>query len=226
VSSVRQQINLYQPSAPVGSGPFSASGALVVAVIVGACLFAFWGYGLWRVAHLEHAVESLEQQHQRGDDTLAALGAAQGAGKTPEQAQTRVSELTTELATRTRALQLLQGGTVGQIVGFSPRLVALAHRPVHGLWIDHVVLSGITGSMSVGGAAVDPDLVPLYLHGLSAERALAGARFDEFVIERPSSEHAGEPSGAVAAPAVQQQSFRFRADSGALRAPPATEKPT
>ena len=227
MSAMRQQINLYQPAAPQGSGPFSASSALAVAGVVGAALLAFWGYGLWRVTHLEHAVESLEQQHRRGDDTLAALGAAQGTGASPDQAQVRVNELNTELATRTRALELLRGGSVGQVSGFSARLTALARRPVRGLWIDHVVLSGITGSMSVGGAAVDPDLVPLYLRGLAAERALAGARFDEFVIEQPAAVHAGEAGGTAAAlSAPREPGFKFHADSGALRAPPATEKPT
>jgi len=223
MKAMRQQINLYQPVAEVGGGPFSASTAVVVGSAVGACLLAVWGYGLWRVAHLERAVQSLQQQNRSQDDTLAALGAARAAGLSPDKVQARVAELNTELATRTRALELLRGGAVGQVAGFSARLSALAHRPIPGLWVDHVVLSGITGAMNVDGGAVDPDLVPRYLRGLAAEHALAGARFDEFVIERPQREPAGS-AAAKAAPAPA--GFKFRAESGALRAPPATEKPS
>ena len=222
---VRQQINLYQPAAPVSSGPFAAASAWRLGAVVAAALVVVWAYGLYRVAHLERAIASLEQQHHRQDASLAALDAARAGGATPEQMRARVEALTAELAVRTRTLELLRGGTAGQVGGFSARLTALARRPMQGLWLDHVVLSGMTDSMSVGGTALDPDLVPRYLRGLADEHALSGARFDELVIERPPPEHPGEP-GTPAGPAAPDQSFRFRAESGALRAPPATEKPS
>jgi hypothetical protein len=238
MKAVRQQINLYQPAkVQAASGSFSAGAAVRVGALAAACLLAAWGYSMWRVARLQRAVSSLEQQHQRQDATMAALSAARAAGMTPEQVQTQVAELTAELAVRTRTLELLRSGAAGQVDGFSTRLAALARRPMPGLWIDHVVLSGMTDAMSVGGTALDPDLVPRYLRGLADEHALSGARFDELVIERPvrehaateAVEHAGEHAGeggqeAATRAAVSDQSFRFRAESGALRAPPATEK--
>lgn len=222
---VRQQINLYQPVAPASSASFSARSAARVGALAIACLVAIWGYRAWQVAHLARALHSLAEQQQRQDATMAALNAARAADVSPEQLQARIASLTSDLAVRSRALELLRGGTAGQVGGFSARLAALARRPLQGLWIDHVVLSGMTESMSVGGSALDPDLVPRYLRGLADEQALAGARFDELVIERPAAEHP-QPGGHTtpAAPAVVDRSFRFRAESGALRAPPATEK--
>jgi HAMP domain-containing protein len=227
MKAVRQQINLYQPVAAASSGPFLAGGALRVAALAAGCLLAVWGYSAWRVARLERAVHSLEEQQHRQDATMAALNAVRAADVPPEQLHSRVAALTAELAVRTRTLELLRSGTAGQVGGFSARLAALARRPMQGLWIDHVVLSGMTESMSVGGTALDPDLVPRYLRGLADERALAGAHFDELVIERPAAEHPGEGGqGTPASPAAPDPSFRFRAESGALRAPPATEKTT
>ncbi len=222
---VRQQINLYQPAVAVSSGPFSAGSALRVSALVVGCLIAVWAYGWWRVVRLERALQSLEQQHHRQDTTMVALNAARAADVTPGQMQARVVALTAELAVRTRTLELLRSGAAGQVGGFSARLAALARRPMAGLWIDHVVLSGMTESMSVGGMALEPDLVPRYLRGLAGERALVGARFDELVIERPAAEHAGEPGHAApVSPVAPDHSVRFRAESGALRAAPATEK--
>lgn len=221
---VRQQINLYQPVVQSSGGPFSAHSALLVSGLVVSCLLAVWAYGWWRVARLEHAVHSLEQQQHQQDASLVALNSARAADAPPEQMQARVAMLTAELAVRTRTLELLRNGTAGQVGGFSRRLAALAHRPTPGLWIDHVILSGMTDSMTVGGTALEPDLVPRYLRGLAEEGALAGARFDELVIEQPAAEHADEPSHATAEKAKPDHSFRFRAESGALRAPPATEK--
>lgn len=224
MKSVRQQINLYQPAVQPSGGPFAAHSALLVSGLAVSWLLAVWAYGLWRVARLERAMHSLEQQQHRDDATLIALNSARAADAPPEQMQARVAMLTAELAVRTRTLELLRSGTAGQIGGFSTRLAALAHRPMPGLWIDHVVLSGMTDSMTVGGTALEPDLVPRYLRGLAEESALAGARFDELVIERPDADHTDEPGHATAEKAKPDHSFRFRAESGALRVPPATEK--
>lgn len=224
MKAVRQQINLYQPAVQSGGGQFSARSALLVSGLAVSCLFAVWAYGWWRVARLEHALHSLEQQQHQQDASLGALSSARAADAPPEQVQARVAMLTAELAVRTRTLELLRSGTAGQVGGFSTRLAALAHRPTPGLWIDHVVLSGMTDSMTVGGTALEPDLVPRYLRGLAEEGALAGARFDELVIERPAADHADESGQATAEKAKPDHSFRFRAESGALRAPPAAEK--
>ena len=221
---VRQQINLYQPAVEVRGDSFAAGSALRVSGLALACLVALSAYGQWRVVRLERAVQALEQQHHRQDATMSALNSARAADVTPEQMQARVATLAAELAVRSRTLELLRSGTAGQVGGFSTRLAALARRPLPGLWIDHVVLSGMTESMTVAGTALEPDLVPRYLRGLAGEGALAGARFDDLVIERPA-EHRDEPERAVSAtPAAPPRSFRFRAESGALRAPPATEK--
>lgn len=221
---VQQQINLYQPALQPTGGLFAARSALLVSGLAVGCLFAVWAYGQWRVARLERALHSLEEQQHRQDATLVALNAARTADAPPEQMQARVAMLTAELAVRTRTLELLRSGTAGQVGGFSTRLTALAHRPTPGLSIDHVVLSGMSDAMTVGGTALEPDLVPRYLRGLAEEGALTGARFDELVIERPAAGHADEPGRATAEEAAPNHSFRFRAESGALRAPPATEK--
>src|SRR4029453_11240848 len=126
------------------------------------------------------------------------------------------------VAARKRALLVLQQGAAGQTTGFAPRLEALARRHVEGLWIDGLVLSGTNGSMSVRGLALNADTVPVYLQNLAQERALAGTRFDDFVIERPGREPSQETSGSEETsgvkprPATVEKHIRFRAGSKAL----------
>jgi hypothetical protein len=214
MSGTIQQINLYQPATGASSGgPFSASTALRVCVIVIGCMLIVWGYGLWRIERLQREVGDLHQQQQRQQDTMAALNAARDLGATPEQIEARVKELTAELAAHTRALDMLRDGSVGETGGFSKRLAALAGHPVAGLWVDHVVLSGTTRSMAIGGAAVSPELIPQFFRGLGGEAALAGIRFDQLVIERP---RAASPTGELPTDPTPRESFRFRAGDGAL----------
>ena len=221
MNAMRQQVNLYQPDAAARASelaPFAAATAVLVAAAVCAGLLGFWGFGVWRVNRLGHALQTLRLEQQRQNETLAALGAARAAGVTPEQLDATVKSLTAVLDTHARALALLKEGAAGQVTGFSPRLAALARRPVEGLWLDHVVLSGLNGAMSVGGSALYPDLVPRYLRGLGAERALAGIRFDDFVIERPPAKPATTPVATMpSTDSPASRPFTFRAESGSLR---------
>jgi len=221
MSKLRQQVNLYQPAADGnGSGTaFSFGTALALAAIVGVSLLALWGWGQWRVNRLERAVNTLREQQQHQAATMTALTAARAQGESPEQIEGRVNELSLVLATHSRALELLRAGSVGQTDGFSRRLSALARHPLGGLWIDRVVLSGIDGTMSVGGMTLDPELVPRYLRGLATETALTGIRFDQFAIERPSGAKGTEPSAAPARDARLDHAFRFKAESNSAPKP-------
>jgi hypothetical protein len=221
---MRQQINLYQPSGEQRAGehrPFAAGTAALFAAAVCACLLGVWGFGVWRVQRLEGALETLRREQQQQTETMAALGAARATGVSAEQLDATIKSLSITLETHMRALELLRSGGAGETGGFSPRLSALASRPVAGLWLDHVVLSGLNGAMSVDGSALDPKLVPSYLHGLATERALAGVRFDDFVIERSHPAHPAEPSKADSSPS---HPFNFRAESTSLRTPGADER--
>ncbi len=205
----RQQINLYQPAADLSRQPFSARAAVLCMSAVLVAVVAIWAYGSWQVSGMQRAVTALEQQQRHQEDTLNAAGAIHAARAKPEQLQAQIKELTGELATRRRALAMLHSGAEGRTVGFSGRLSGLARRHVDGLWIDHIVLSGSAETMTLEGIALDADMVPRYLRDLAQDPDLAGARFDELVIERPV------PQPDSHAAAVPANGMRFRAESPA-----------
>jgi hypothetical protein len=202
VSQLRQQINLYQETAPPWRPFGSATLALAVAA-VGGCLAVIWGYGTWQVDHLQRAVGALQHQQQAQQAMLSALGSLPGVGGTAD-VQSRIQKLNAELAAGQHALAVLQGATVGSTSGFSAELAALARHPMPGLWLRQITVSEVTGSMSLGGEVTDPDKVPRYLHALGTERALAGMRFDHLAIQRPQTRtavfsfHADGTTGAAA----------------------------
>ncbi|MGH8221011.1 MAG: hypothetical protein ACREUT_20960 [Steroidobacteraceae bacterium] len=224
MSALRQQVNLYQPSGAERAGelaPFAAATAGLLAAAVCAGLLGVWGYGVWRVEHLGRAIETLRREQQQQSATIAALGAARAAAVSPEQLNARLKSLSAVLDMHARALELLRQGAAGQVTGFSARLAALARRPVEGLWLNHLVLSGLNGAMSVDGSALDPELVPRYLEGLAAERALAGVRFDDFVIAREAPKPLAERPNAGSQPS---RHFNFRVESESLRTAAADQR--
>lgn len=189
MSQPRQQVNLYQETAPPWRPFGSATLALAVAA-VSICLAVIWGFGTWQVDHLQRAVDALQHQRQTQRAMLSALGSFPGGDGSATDLQSRIQELNADLVARERALALLQGATVGSTSGFSPELVALARHPMPGLWLRQITLSDLTGSMSLAGEVMDPDRVPRYLRALGTEPTLAGMRFGRLAIQRPQSQAA------------------------------------
>jgi hypothetical protein len=217
MTAFKQQINLYQPVAEAASAPFSVRTAVLLTIVTVTGLVSIWGYGLWRVQRLQKTVSVLREQQLHQAQTLEILTNARAANLTPEQLTARVNALSAEVTEHSQALALLRAGSAGQTSGFSRDLSALARHSVEGLWIHRVDLSGVgEPRMSLNGVAVNPTLVPGYLHDLRAEPALAGLRFDVFTIERPSASHASpsEPSQGERAQDPEGK-FVFKAESNA-----------
>lgn len=220
---MRQQINLYQPIFSQSGSSFSARTAAIALAVVAFGLAAFTVHANLHLKQLERSVVELRAQHERQQAMLteaAALNAAAAAD--PAQVQARVKALENSLAERRAALDVLLSGAAGQTTGFADRIEALARRHVTGLWIERLELSGVNGAMTLSGVTLNADIVPQYLQSLAHEPVLNGARFDDFVIERPLPKPAGEESSEVEAEvkALPPGQLRFRA--GQRLTPPST----
>jgi hypothetical protein len=207
MNPLRQQVNLYQRTVPAWR-PFGSATLALAAGAVGCCLAVIWAFGTWQLDRLQKSVGTLQRQQDAQQAALSALGSLPADGAGPADLQSRIQALSAELATRERALALLQMGAAGSTTGFSGDLAALARHPVPGLWLRQVDLSRRTDSISLSGEVLSPDEVPRYLRALAAEHALAGMRFDRLLIERPG---AGSPASGSASPRRHSPVFDFSA---------------
>lgn len=210
----RQQINLYQETAPAWR-PFGSATLALAAVAVCCCFALIWGFGTWQVDRLQRAVGDLQRQQDAQQTMLSSLGSVSAGGSNAADLKSRVEELSAELEARQRALALLQAGAAGNTSGFSAPLAALARHPMPGLWLRQITLSDLTGATSLAGQVVSAERLPRYLHVLATEPALASIRFDSLVIERPDTDHA---ASRHASPSPKAAAFKFRAE-GAAGAP-------
>jgi hypothetical protein len=174
---MRQQVNLYQPIFSEGGKPLSAGPVALAFAFVIAGLAGYSIYANTQLANLKTAVEGLRTQQAEQDELLTANGEALAAREKPAVVDARIRKLDRVIVERRGALKVLQAGAAGQTSGFAARMEALARRHVEGLWIDRLVLSGTTGSMSVSGATLDANIVPVYLQSLARESVLSGTRF-------------------------------------------------
>jgi hypothetical protein len=181
---MHQQINLYQPIFREERKLFSLKtvGLSLAAVVV--VLIAIWGVAVRNVEKLAVAVDQLKQQQATQQRMAEAAGALFDAQGNPAALQAIVQIMSTQLAERTKALELLRSGAAGEPRGFAPRLQALARQHTDGVWLDELFLGGGKNGLVLRGRCVDAGLLPKYLQLLTTEPELAGARFDEVVIDR------------------------------------------
>jgi hypothetical protein len=165
---MHQEINLFQPIFREERKLFDAKtvasgmGAVVVA------LLAIWVLGTTKVNRLEDEVARVRAQQKVQEQMADTAGQLRSARANPEQVRARIEKLNEELASRSRALELLRSGSAGSTTGFASKLEALANQHVYGLWIRLIRLGSTAGSMVLSGATLDADLVPRYLKALAS----------------------------------------------------------
>lgn len=208
---MRQQINLYQPTFSEERKPFSAGTALACLIVLAGVLGAVSINANARVRKLALEVDALRIQQMEQEDASNA-----GTPEPVESIEARIERLERSVDERSRALEILRSGAAGRTVGFAPRLEALARRHVDGLWIDALQLSGTSTAMMLSGSTLDPDIVPAYLRSLAQDDVLAGTRFDDFIILRPTEQTADTEDEQKKQKTYDPRLVRFKAGSSAL----------
>lgn len=225
---MHQQINLYQPIFRHERKLFSLRTVGIGLSIVALGLIGFWSLGVYQVKNLERAVNDVRQQQSAQQRMADSATGQMNATTSPEQVQSNIKQLSSQLAERTQALDLLRNGAAGSSEGFANRLSALGRRHTEGLWLDRMLIGpyqvgGVAGgSLMLEGRSVDAQLVPTYLQELAEEPALTGARFDSVVIDRYKSREAAERAAQGKASPLDEvpnaSTVRFSVSSGGLRA--------
>lgn len=212
---MRQQINLYQPILIQERTPLSARmvGLGLGVMIAGLAVFSV--LDRQRVDALERSVEELRAQQTQQQAFLEQAGRLQSNPAAVAELEARVRRLQATVDERRRALEVLRSGAAGRTTGFAERLDALARRHLDGLWLDYLQLSGSDGAMALAGATLNADLVPSYLQSLARDQALNGARFDDFVIERPERRVEDDEATTPKKP-TDPRHVRFRMGRGAV----------
>ncbi|MBW2396565.1 MAG: hypothetical protein JRG95_20125 [Deltaproteobacteria bacterium] len=126
----------------------------------------------------------LESQAEATRARLTALGAEIARAEADPTQQARVDALEARRRAQATLLQQLEGER-GPGRPFAGLLTALAERPVEGLWLTRVQLRDEGRALTLEGAALGPDQMPLLLARLKAEPAFDGVSFESVRIHRP-----------------------------------------
>ena len=178
-----QQINLYQPIFRREHHLLSATTVAQAAGMLSVTLLLIYGFATWQVLGLEAEVLQLEKREQAYAEKVQRLGLGSDAERRA-QVEAELEQVNQQLARQQQLVEVLEKQEFGGATGFSPRLTALAHTHIKGLWLTRVALRGAQGEMQLAGESIFAGLVPEYLQRLSEEPAMEGVGFDSLDIRR------------------------------------------
>ena len=192
-----QQINLYNPLFLQKEKHFSARTlvqALGVVVIGAVALFAF---SVLQTRSAERLAAQYRDQVARERDQLMKLGAQLGSPSRSKALQAQIGQLEAEVKLRQATLQALSTGELGNTAGFSQFLAALGRQALAGVWLTRIRVDDAGNGLAVEGRALRPELLPVYLKGLSREPMMRGRRVTEMKLAAAKGAATGEPPAFV-----------------------------
>jgi hypothetical protein len=183
-AAMEQQVNLFQPILGAEKRLFSARAIGASLVITLICLAGQGGFEFWRTGRIERSVDEVEHQEASNLQMAERASAALRPIKTLPQLDGDARDLSADIETRGRALEIVRRGSVSASSGFAARLEALARQQLDGIWLGRILLGSGESRLAIQGGTTDRNLLPTYLTALAQEGALDGVRFDTLSMRR------------------------------------------
>ncbi len=179
-----QQINLFNPIFLNPRKLFSLVTMLQALglIVLGSGLF--YGYAWYQVKSLNTQIDETGKRYLTEQAKL--LRFADG-GSPQESAQSLESDFKSveaRLATQQQFIETLKSGVIGNAAGYSEYMRAFARQAVNGVWLTSFNISGNGTQMSISGAVLSPELLPVYISKLNQEQVMRGKPFASLQMRR------------------------------------------
>jgi hypothetical protein len=198
-----QQINLYNPVFLKRKKTFSAVTMLDALALLLVGVAAFYAYASITTLNLDRQSVETARQYNLSKARLLEASARYAPKKIDVSLEAEANNLQTQLDARRATLDNLGIGLLTNDVSYAEYLRALARQSLTGLWLTGFKVGKGGAEMEITGRALQPELVPTYIHRLNEERAMHGRAFDSLSMtqqagvlsaSRPASAPAGAPA--------------------------------
>jgi hypothetical protein len=183
-----QQINLFNPVFLKQKKYFSVITMLQALglIVLGSALF--FAYAAYQVVQLSREADDMSKRYVTEQTRLANFSkefSPQNAGK---QLEDELKHLEAQAFAQDAMLNLLKSGALGNTEGYSEYMRAFARQSINGLWLTAFDITGDGAQMSLSGAVVSPQLVPLYIQRLGKEKVMRGKTFSTLQMQQPKKD--------------------------------------
>lgn len=178
-----QYINLFGPAFRKPRLLLSLSRAAMLAGLAAVVMIGLQFYH-------RHQVDGLQAELVSAQALLKAQSAytdrlkGEAANKGNTGLASEVERLEMELKSARNAINVLEGGALGNRSGFASYLQAFSRQALNGLWLTGFTVGG-TGDVDIQGRVISADLLPEYIQKMNKEPALQGRAFSALEMRRP-----------------------------------------
>lgn len=172
-----QQINLLNPLLKKHRDYFSFMNMLQALgfVILGSMLF--YGYAFYQASQLTKQFEESAQRYNAEQSRLTLFSKEFSPQQTNEMLRVEEANLKKELDEQGTLIEALKSSAGGSTTGFSEYMRAFSRQIVQGLWLTDFKIVGDGAEMSLSGAGLNPELLPVYIQQLGKEKVMQGKIF-------------------------------------------------
>jgi hypothetical protein len=181
---VTQQINLFNPIFLKQKKIFSAVNMLDALAVLLVGVAVFYGYASIESLNLDRQSVETGRQYNQARARLAEATVRHAPKKIDAGLDAEVNSLQAQLNTRKATLDSLGIGVLANNASYSELMRALARQSFAGLWLTGFKIGKEGADMEIVGRALQPELVPSYIHRLNQERVMHGRAFDSLSMMR------------------------------------------
>lgn len=183
-----QQINLFNPVFLTQKKYFSVLTMLQALgmIVLGSVLF--YGYALYQVAQMSKQTEDMDKRYAAEQARLINFANEFSPRRSSQLLEEQLKSLESQAAAQETLLNMLKSGAIGNTEGYSEYMRAFARQSVNGLWLTAFDITGDGAQMSLSGAVLNPQLVPVYIQRLGKERIMRGKTFATLQMQQPKPE--------------------------------------
>lgn len=183
-----QQINLFNPIFLKQKKYFSviAMGQALGLIVLGSAVF--YAYAVYQVDLLAKQTEEMNQRYLKEQVKLANFTAEFSPQLSKQKLEEELKQAEASAAAQENILNLLKSGAIGNTDGYSEYMRAFARQSVRGLWLTGFDITGDGARMSLSGAVMDPQLVPIFIRRLGKEKIMRGKSFSTLQMQQPKQD--------------------------------------
>jgi hypothetical protein len=186
---VSQQVNLYNPVFLKRKKYFSASAMLQALLLIALGSALFYAYAAYQVRLLAKQHEETGKRYTAEQLRLARYTAEFSPQQSGLLLEEELKSAEARAAAQCELIETLKSGATGNTTGYSEYMRAFARQAVGGLWLTGFSITGDASQISMSGAVLSPELLPVYVQRLSGEQSLRGKTFASLQMRQPRTEN-------------------------------------
>jgi hypothetical protein len=183
-----QQINLFNPVFMNQRKIFSLVTMLQALVLIVLGSGFFYIYATYQMKSLTAQLDETGKHYIVEQGKLSHFETTFSSQESGQSLENELKSIEAKVAAQHELIETLKSGAIGNTTGYSEYMRAFARQAVNGLWLSSFSITENATQMSISGAVLSPEQLPVYISKLNQEPVMRGKPFASLQMQRGGNE--------------------------------------